>query len=123
MLGYIGAAGVAAVNDFDNGTGWLLAPVIGPWGAMGLRKLSCDPREFEQSACTEAAVDELTMFAFLAVDGLVQATGAALLLAGTLSRENWLVRSDVSRSPQGTTVVPRVALDRRSTRIELGGTF
>lgn len=123
MLGYVAGAGVAAANDFENGTGWLLVPVVGPWGAMGARTLSCNPDEFEQSACTEAAVDELTMFAFLAVDGLVQATGTALLLAGVLSREHWLVRTDRTGAAQIVVSPPRVAVDRRGARLELGAVF
>jgi hypothetical protein len=124
IAGYGAAVAVGTANDFEEGTGWLAVPVIGPWGAMGARKLTCDADEFQRTQCTEAAVDELTMFAFLAVDGLIQGAGAALILGGAIGRQRQLVRADLTTTAAAVpTVVPRFGLGRGAARFELHGVF
>jgi hypothetical protein len=109
LIGYGAALAVGAANDFENGTGWLAVPVIGPWGALGSRSNPCADIEIENATledaeCVEAAVDEARLVAFMTLDGLVQMVGATLLIVGAATSHEELVRTDIA----GWTVTPRV---------------
>lgn len=92
-----GASLVYAANaGFENGTGWLVVPVVGPWAAIGSRKIPCTSKTVELK-CIDAAGKELRAVAYLTADGLFQAMGLTLLLAGTSAREQQLVRQDVAK--------------------------
>ncbi len=102
------ALGLGVHNSFDGGYGWTVVPVAGPWGAIGARDFKCkvnssnfdvnDPSSIdtgvtaaEAERCIKRAQTEAIDIAILAVDGMVQATGAALLLAGLASGVDELV--------------------------------
>lgn len=102
--GYLTGLGIALHYDFDNGTSWMLLPVVGPWGAIGARSFECNVRgddidSFDEvdrtvdeaNRCLKRAQSEAVAIALLAVDGMIQATGAILLIAGLASGSEELV--------------------------------
>jgi hypothetical protein len=91
-IAYAGAFGVAAGNSFEEGTGWLAAPVIGPWAAMAGRKLDCKVEDLTGKKCLEELTAEFEMFVFLTADGVIQTTGVVLFLAGALGRQELLIQ-------------------------------
>jgi len=97
MGGAVYGAGlvIAANAGFKNGTGWLVLPIVGPWAAIGARKIPCTS-ETVNLECIDAAGDELRAVAYLTADGLFQAIGLTLLLAGASAREHQLVRNDIA---------------------------
>lgn len=95
-LSYAAALGLAMADGFDNGTGWLVVPIVGPWAATGARSFSCQAETVpEARLCFEAAYNEATTIAVFAVDGVLQAVGLALTIAGLATRTHELVRNDV----------------------------
>jgi len=96
-VAYAGAVGFAAASGFKNGTGWLAAPIIGPWGAIGGRNYEqCRTSTVaEAKRCVRNAVSEVQIITFLAVDGIGQLAGALIMLAGAMSTREELVRSDL----------------------------
>ena len=96
-VAYAGAIGFAAASGFKNGTGWLAAPIIGPWGAIGGRNYEqCRTSTVaEAKRCVRNAVSEVQIITFLAVDGIGQLAGALIMLAGAMSTREELVRSDL----------------------------
>lgn len=95
---YAAAIGFAFSEDFENGTGWVVVPVAGPWAAMGSRSFSCRAQTVpEARKCFDGAYSEATTLAVFAVDGVVQAVGLALTIAGLSTRSVELVRNDIER--------------------------
>jgi hypothetical protein len=96
-IAYAGGVAFAGANGFKNGTGWLAAPIVGPWGAVGARDYeTCRTRTVaEAKACVRNAVKEVQVITFFAVDGVGQLAGALVALAGALSTREELVRSDL----------------------------
>ena len=93
---------VGASDNFKNGTGWTVLPVIGPWAAIGARDYHCDnsatdvlKAQQNANACVRGAFNEVQTIAILSADAVVQATGAVLLIAGLASGRDELVRSDL----------------------------
>jgi hypothetical protein len=94
--GYLVALGVGLDNDFDGSMAWLLLPVVGPWPAITGRKLTCGAITVDEArGCLDRAYREATTVAVIAVDGILQATGLVLWLAGIASSRDELVRDDV----------------------------
>jgi hypothetical protein len=97
-VGYAVGLGVGVAHQFEGSLGWLAVPIAGAWPAIGGRKVECKTIPLDESAVNEArkcldnAYSEATTIAVIAVDGLVQTTGALLLLAGLLSGHSELVR-------------------------------
>jgi hypothetical protein len=64
---------ISAQPSSNNGTGWLYMPVFGPWITMA-----------ECSGCTDSH------YSLLALDGLVQSAGTALIILGvTLTKKTY----------------------------------
>jgi len=110
IVGYATAIAVGGGDNFKNGTGWVVLPVIGPWAAIGARVYHCDNSatdilQAQNSAnqCVRGAFNEVQTIAILSADAVVQATGAILFLAGLASGEDQLIRTDVA----GVRVTPR----------------
>lgn len=86
----------ASADDFPNQSGWLVVPVAGPWVTLVSRDDTChddfggDDDVSYHYDCTDG-VDTL-----LVLDGLMQATGAALFIWGVSSSKKVLVRDDVA---------------------------
>ena len=90
---YVLGLSIASGADFDNQSAWLAVPVLGPWITLGAREHDCtvDP---DDSTCD---VDNAGMRTLYVLDGLIQATGAALFIAGMASSRKRLVRQDVAQ--------------------------
>jgi hypothetical protein len=121
-LGYaVGLAG-AATSGFGKGSAWLIAPVVGPFGALASRENPCPTEtvmghKVVREECIDNALDEALIVALLAMDGLVQATGLTLTIVGAVSRSRALVRTDVAT----VGVVP--AIGAGSGRVIVNGAF
>ena len=125
VVGYVTAIAVGGGDNFKDGTGWVLLPVIGPWAAIGARSYHCDnsaldvlAAEKSANACVRGAFNEVQTIAILSADAVVQATGAVLFLAGLASGEDQLVRTDVA----GGRGTPR-ALGRDGFGVGFDGRF
>ncbi len=69
---------VASSNNFDTANGWLAVPVIGPFGWLAARKTpTCGTDPY-----TYTCSDESSNRAMVALDGMGQAAGAAMFIAG-----------------------------------------
>jgi len=104
VVAYATALIVGASDKFENGTGWLALPVVGPWAAIGARSYSCDNDPLHANACVNGAFNEVQTIAILSADAVVQATGAVLFIAGLASGHDELVRDD---SPVAVRFSPR----------------
>ena len=103
-VAYSVAIVVGANDNFKNGTGWLLLPVVGPWAAIGARSYHCTDDPLQAEHCIRGAFNEVQTIAILSADAVVQATGAVLFLVGLSSGQVELVRSE----PEvGVRVTPR----------------
>lgn len=79
--------GIAGASGFANGSGWLVAPIIGPWAALAKRSNPCDGLDKATSFNPRVGqcVAEPLARAMLVVDGVLQATGAVLIVFGMQS--------------------------------------
>ena len=95
-LGYVVALGLGLDSSFSGSRGWLAVPVVGPWPAVGGEKITCVAETVpEARQCLDRASNTATTLALMAVDGMVQTTGLALLIAGLATRHSELVRDDL----------------------------
>lgn len=125
VVGYATALAVGGGDNFKNGTGWVVLPVIGPWAAIGARSYHCDnsatdilQAQASANQCVRGAFNEVQTIAILSADAVVQATGAILFLAGLASGEDLLVRTDVA----GLRLTPR-AVGRDGVGFGFDGRF
>jgi hypothetical protein len=84
----------AVAADFDNESGFLLIPALGPWlmlAAGGAKNRDCGSDDFGD-ACNS---DQAGLRAVLVLDGLAQTAGAVMFVAGMASTRKRLVRNDV----------------------------
>jgi hypothetical protein len=103
LTSYGAGIALAAGEGFENGTGYMAIPVVGPWVAIGGRKFKCTARiqatveaaQRSLNSCVSRAFDEVTTIVFITIDGLLQATGAALFFVGLGSGHDELVRDDL----------------------------
>jgi len=86
-LPYATGLGVGVSEGFDNGSGWLAAPVAGPWLSLSARRDPCagsrDKKEFDSDV--GKCVAEPLVRGMLVLDGVLQATGAVIFLIGASS--------------------------------------
>ena len=101
-VAYGAAIAVALGDNFKDGTGWTVVPVIGPWAAIGARSFHCNNDPLKANECVKNAFSEVQTIAILSADAVVQATGAVLFLAGLGSGQDELVRSDLETSVRVT---------------------
>jgi len=95
VIAYGAALAVGVGDNFKDGTGWTVVPVIGPLAAIGARSFHCDNDPLKANDCVKNAFSEVQTIAILSADAVVQATGAVLFLAGLGSGHDELVRSDL----------------------------
>lgn len=96
LIGLMAAVG----NDFEDNTGLLVIPVIGPWAMLAsksARDTSCTPYD----GICDASKSGLR--ATLVFDGIVQLAGATMFTAGMFFPRTRLVRKDVVVSFVPTT--------------------
>lgn len=105
VIGVPYVIGLSAVStrDSNNGANWLLVPVLGPWIAIGARRKACTPSNTNNTTTTTTTTDNGLdclgdAFATMALvfDGLIQATGATLLVVGLAVPKKVLVRQDMA---------------------------
>jgi hypothetical protein len=101
ITAYGAAIVIGAGQDFENGTGWLAVPLLGPWGAIGARTFTCRVPLEQSRKCVNEAFDEVELLVFMTADGLVQGAGAALFLVGLASGHEELVRQDLKKVSLG----------------------
>jgi hypothetical protein len=87
---YVISASVAGSSKRD-GDGFLLIPVFGPFIDLGQRGDSCNSNN---NAFLCSSTDSSERF-WLVFDGLGQAAGATMLIAGLVAQEKMLERDDV----------------------------
>lgn len=107
LVSYTAAIVIGAGQDFENGTGWLAAPIIGPWGAIGARTFRCSVPLEQSRKCVNQAFDEVELLVFMTADGLIQATGATLFVIGLASGHKELVRQDLTKVSVGPRRIGR----------------
>jgi hypothetical protein len=91
---------VASGNNFDSANGWLAVPVIGPFGWLAARKTPTCSNAYDYSySCNSDESGNRTM---VALDGMGQAAGAAMLIAGLAITRKHLLLAD----PQEVIVAP-----------------
>jgi hypothetical protein len=122
-IGYGAGLVYAASQKFENGSGWAVVPIVGPWGAIGAREFGCDTSSVTVSRsdvddCVNGALGEVEAITLLAVDGLFQTMGATLFIIGLSSSEKQWIRTDVA----GVTFVPTLTL-REGPGLQLHGLF
>ncbi len=86
VVGFI----LISAMGYPNDTEWMLLPVAGPFITLAVREHSCDIKETE--FCKEKEGWARTM---LALDGALQAAGAAMFITGVAVRRQRLVRETV----------------------------
>lgn len=90
---YGAAVIIAASQGFDNGTGLLAVPVIGPYAAIATREYDCEVDTV--SAAKACTADETQIVTLMAVDGLGQTAAVLVAVAGLISTKKELVRNDL----------------------------
>jgi len=93
-IGWVPSIVVAATSSID-ANHWLYVPVVGPWVAYATRD-ACAPAT-DPRPCLNDAGERVALI----VDGIVQATGAALLMVGlpTGAEVRWGKTASVRFSP------------------------
>ncbi len=95
---YAAGLGIAASEGFANASGWLAAPVLGPWLALTGRKDPCKGLDARRDGIDQdigRCVAEPMVRGLLVLDGVLQATGAVMLVIGS-SKEDGAKRKDVA---------------------------
>jgi hypothetical protein len=91
----------AVSSNFDNKSGFLIVPVLGPWlmlatGGASDRKSTCSAADSGYCSDYEYDQNRSGLRSVLVLDGLVQTAGAAMFLAGVAFPRKRLVRTDVT---------------------------
>jgi hypothetical protein len=100
IASYGAGLGYAASNGFEQGSAWMVAPVVGPWAAIASRDFGCPGVTGQVSSsavneCVGNAVSEVETITLLAVDGLFQGVGMTLFIVGLATRHDMWVRADL----------------------------
>ena len=108
-LPYLTGLGVGAAQGFENGSGWLVAPVIGPWLAMSGRRDPCEgaSSKHEFDSDVGKCVAEPLIRGMLVLDGVLQASGAVLLVIGASSHETHIVKKPAPSVAAAPTTIGR----------------
>jgi len=88
---------VGATQGFDNASGWLAVPIVGPWAAIADRNYDqCNLATVTQARrCASKVVSEVQYITFVAVDGVFQIASSFIILAGAMSARDELLRQDL----------------------------
>jgi hypothetical protein len=90
---YIIGLSFASAADFENSSGWLAVPALGPWLMMAFREDQCDEVEERYSDCISDGI----LRVYLTIDGLAQTAGAILLLVGIADKKPRLVADETAK--------------------------
>ncbi len=91
---YLGGLYAASNAGFENGTSWLVLPILGPWFTIGKRNIPCDSNNINVD-CVDDAEAEIVAYALLTGAGITQIVGTSLFFIGVSQRADWLVRQDL----------------------------
>ena len=83
----------ASAADFENSSGWLAVPALGPWLMMAFRDDQCDEIEERYSDCISDGI----LRVYLTIDGLAQMAGAILLVVGIVDKKPRLIADESAR--------------------------
>lgn len=86
---------IASTDDFSNQSGWLLVPALGPWITIAARKTDQICSYSGSSLSDTSCHDDNGMRTLLILDGLTQAAGTIMLIAGLSSTKKVIVRDFV----------------------------
>ena len=90
---YVIGLSFVSTHDSDSGANWLIVPGIGPWMALGARRTSCSQTTTDKDP---QCVGDAFAVMGLVFDGILQTTGATLLIVGLAVPKHVLVRQDVA---------------------------
>ncbi len=88
---------IASSADFDNSSGWLAVPALGPWLMMAFRDDQCDQYDNQYASDVSDCFSDAALRVYLTLDGLAQAAGAIMLTVGIADRKSRLVADESSR--------------------------
>lgn len=100
---YATGLGIAVAEGFENGSGWLAAPVAGPWLALAGRRDPCatlndgsstQPEDARIDADVGKCVAEPMVRGLLVLDGVLQAAGGVFLIISAATSEERLVKKE-----------------------------
>jgi hypothetical protein len=83
----------AVASDYENWSGFLLVPALGPWLMLATGGASDEPCASGGDSCSGGRSG---LRSVLVLDGLIQTAGAAMFVAGLAIPRKRLVRTDVS---------------------------
>jgi len=83
----------AVASDYENKSGFLVIPALGPWLMLATGGASDEPCSSTLDSCSR---NRSGLRSILVLDGLVQTAGAAMFVAGLAIPRKRLVRTDVS---------------------------
>jgi hypothetical protein len=90
---YLIGLSFASAADFENSSGWLAVPALGPWLTMAFREDQCDEVQESYGDC----VGDSFLRVWLTIDGLAQTAGAILLLVGIADKKPRLVADETAK--------------------------
>jgi hypothetical protein len=91
---------IASAAKFDNSTGFLAIPAIGPWLTLAVRDNNNCYDQFSGNSSVSTSTycpADAGVVTLLVLDALVQTTGALLFVIGIASDRELLVRQDVAK--------------------------
>jgi hypothetical protein len=98
-----------ASPSFQNQTGWLVVPALGPWITLATRTKSrnCSSYSSGDSLCTSFNdADDSAARTLLILDGLTQAAGTIMLIVGLASPKKVISRDFVGSLHLNVTPAP-----------------
>jgi len=88
---------IASTDNFSNQSGWLVVPTLGPWITLATRnKDNCNYSVSSAGTTSSNCYEDNSMRTLLILDGLTQAAGTIMLIAGMSSTKKVIVRDFVS---------------------------
>lgn len=93
---YVIGLSIASSADFDNASGWLAVPALGPWLMLAFRDDKCDENTNQYSDVGDCLSDSVIRI-YLTIDGLAQTAGAILFTVGMVDKKPRLVADSTSR--------------------------
>jgi hypothetical protein len=90
---------IASAAKFENATGFLAIPAIGPWLTLAVRENSSCYNRFNgtTTVSSDYCPADAGVVTLLVMDALIQTTGALLFVIGIASDRELLVRQDVAK--------------------------
>jgi hypothetical protein len=84
----------AASAQFENQSGWLVVPFLGPWMTIGRRDYACIGKDDADRDSADCAGD--AVIAPLIVDGILQSVGGMFLAIGYLVTKQYVVKDELA---------------------------